>query len=411
MSDKNKKIRNLLSDFFSYHRDELSGKGRNSLEREFQKDPFTEEAAEGYRSLKQQEAMKDITELQNIIKKRTVRRSVFIYYRIAASIAILIAVSAIFFLIVKSNQPKQLAENSIQSPKSLPANNQTASEPVSKEIISKEPTGKAEKKSVRPIVPKSVPEQGRSSGIISEPLLAENRKVDSIPSPNMAPPEIYAADKRLSAPTRAMSKDRSLSLYSIKGKVISSEDNLPVPGVTILIKGAKAGAVTDIEGNFSIAIPDSTRKILVANFIGMESKEFQAKSDEQVEVRLDPSLTSLSEVVVVGYGVSKEEVDSREDDNAIIPPQPSTGKANFNKYIQSNLHRPDSSTAGQRAVVVLNIHVKTDGSIDSISVIRSPGKLFSDEAIRVIKSGPSWKPALENGKAVEDNVRIRIVFR
>jgi TonB family protein len=120
---------------------------------------------------------------------------------------------------------------------------------------------------------------------------------------------------------------------------------------------------------------------------------------------------SLSEVVVVGYGVTREETDDEKADAGLVPPQPSTGKTEFNKYVQNSLHRPDSSTTGQRVVVVLNFLVKTDGSIDSIKIIRSPGKHFSDEAIRVLKTGPTWEPAKENGVAVEHEVRIRIVFR
>jgi len=314
MSDKNKNRRKLLSDIFRYHRNELSGDERNSLEREFQKDPFTEEAGEGYRSISEQEALKDITELQKRVKKKTSGRSGYIIFRIAASIAILIAVSAIFVFIDKGRQPVQLAEIPIQSPKAEAPDDQPAAEPAAKETISSGQSLKKEKKSAK----------------ISEPALAENMKDDSIPSIKVAPTEIYVSDKSLSARARALPKDRS---------------------------------------------------------------------------------ESLSEVVVVGYGVSNDETAAEKGDAGLIPPQPSIGKLKFNKYVQNNLHRPDSSTTGQRLVVVLNFLVKTDGSIDSIRIVRSPGKQFSDEAIRVLRSGPSWKPAQENGKAVEDDVRIRIVFR
>jgi len=93
-----------------------------------------------------------------------------------------------------------------------------------------------------------------------------------------------------------------------------------------------------------------------------------------------------------------------------LPPQPVDGNEAFNKYISENLIRPDSATAGQRVVVVASFKVLSDGTIDSIKIIRSPGKEFSDEAIRLIKSGPSWKPAMRDGIAVEEDVRLRIVF-
>jgi TonB family protein len=87
------------------------------------------------------------------------------------------------------------------------------------------------------------------------------------------------------------------------------------------------------------------------------------------------------------------------------------GRADFDKYIQDNLKRPDMATSGQRVVVVLNFIVDTNGKIDSLKVIRSPGKIFSDEAMRLIREGPVWKPAEQNGKAISDEVRIRIVFK
>jgi TonB family protein len=143
----------------------------------------------------------------------------------------------------------------------------------------------------------------------------------------------------------------------------------------------------------------------------MESKEFKAKRDSQVQVKLDPSISALSEVVVVGYGTKKAESEKEDVSTGYAPPSPVNGKSNFDKYIKENQHRPDTITAGQRAVVVVSFLVRINGNIDSIRIVRSPGKIFSDEAIRLIKSGPPWKSAEDNGKPIEDKVRIRIVFR
>lgn len=398
-------------DFFRYHRGELTGAERNSLEKEFQKDPFADEAAEGYSQLSQQEALKDLAELQKRIKRKTEVRSQFIVYRIAASIAILIAVSSIFMLINKGRQTKQLAENSIHTNKPDTIEIQPVAEPGFTEKKSKIHITKVEKKSDKTDTGVSGTNQGKSSIIIPEPVMTKDQRRDTISTIKITPSETQFEAARLSAPARAMSTDRSLALYSIKGKVISSEDNLPVPGASILIKGTKTAVITDIKGDFSISIPDSAGKTLVANYIGMNSKEFNIKPDTTVEVKLDPSLTALNEVVVVGYGVRNNAQDENETEIAHTHAQPATGKSKFDKYVQENLNRPDSITTGQRAVVVLTFLVKTDGSIDSIRIVRSPGKPFSDEAIRVLKSGPQWKPAQENGTAVEDEVRIRIVFR
>ena len=94
-----------------------------------------------------------------------------------------------------------------------------------------------------------------------------------------------------------------------------------------------------------------------------------------------------------------------------IPPQPVIGKQEFDKYIKENIHRPDSLTTDQTEEVTLSFIVKLDGSLESIRITSSPGKLYSDEAIRLIKSGPAWKPAEKSGKPIEDRVKVKILFR
>jgi TonB family protein len=120
--------------------------------------------------------------------------------------------------------------------------------------------------------------------------------------------------------------------------------------------------------------------------------------------------SELREVVVTGYGAIKDESGKEDIPAGYVPPQPADGKSGFDKYIRENMQRPDTTSSGQR-VVVLNFIVHTDGSVDSIKIIRSPGKQFSDEAIRLLRSGPAWKPAQDNGKIIEDRVRVRIIFK
>jgi hypothetical protein len=129
-----------------------------------------------------------------------------------------------------------------------------------------------------------------------------------------------------------------------------------------------------------------------------------------VQIRLNSSQSALSEVVVVGYSVKKSD-RAEEDISEYVHPQPSTGKSEFDDYVKNNLHRPDTADGGKKMVVVLSFLVRTSGELENFKIIKSPGKAYSDEAIRVIKSGPDWNPATDNGTAVEENVRLRIVFR
>ena len=110
-------------------------------------------------------------------------------------------------------------------------------------------------------------------------------------------------------------------------------------------------------------------------------------------------------------GASKTVSGTETEATGFTPPKPVNGMADFQKYIENNIVRPDGATSGQRVVVVLGFQVDKTGKIDSIKVIRSPGKSFSDEAIRLLREGPAWRPAERDGKPTADDVRVRIVFK
>jgi TonB-linked SusC/RagA family outer membrane protein len=91
----------------------------------------------------------------------------------------------------------------------------------------------------------------------------------------------------------------------VKGRVISSDNKTGSPGVNIVIKGTTSGTVTDTDGNFSIEVP-SAESVLVFSAIGYETKEIIPGTESFLNVTMDPDVTSLSEVVVVGYGVQEK---------------------------------------------------------------------------------------------------------
>jgi TonB family protein len=94
-----------------------------------------------------------------------------------------------------------------------------------------------------------------------------------------------------------------------------------------------------------------------------------------------------------------------------ISAQPLTGSSEFKKYIDDNIIRPPNQSQGEEAVAVVSFVVLTTGTIDSIRVISSPGDEFAKEAIRLIREGPAWKPATDNGFPVNEEVTLRIVFK
>jgi TonB-linked SusC/RagA family outer membrane protein len=87
--------------------------------------------------------------------------------------------------------------------------------------------------------------------------------------------------------------------------VVTNADNEPIPGVTVLIKGTSVGAITDIDGRYTITLPANAKQ-LVFSFIGMQTKEVELVGQSQVNVVLEEETIGLEEVVAIGYGTRKK---------------------------------------------------------------------------------------------------------
>ena len=95
----------------------------------------------------------------------------------------------------------------------------------------------------------------------------------------------------------------ALAQSRVSGKVTSSEDGQPVIGATVKVVGHKnAGAVTDIDGNFTLDVPAGAT--LEISYIGMTSKTVKAAS--KMNIVLENNSKDLDEVVVVGYGSARK---------------------------------------------------------------------------------------------------------
>lgn len=92
---------------------------------------------------------------------------------------------------------------------------------------------------------------------------------------------------------------------TVSGKVTASEDNLPIPGVSVVLKGSKTGTNTDVDGVFKISIPDDNA-VLVFSAVGFVTQEIPVGTKSVIDIALSSDLKTLTEVVVVGYGTQKK---------------------------------------------------------------------------------------------------------
>lgn len=87
---------------------------------------------------------------------------------------------------------------------------------------------------------------------------------------------------------------------------VTDESGQALPGVNVQIKNTTSGAVTDIQGNYTISAPADG--IIVFSFIGYKTIELPVSGRATIDVQLEVDVTALSEVVVIGYGVQKKSV-------------------------------------------------------------------------------------------------------
>ena len=90
---------------------------------------------------------------------------------------------------------------------------------------------------------------------------------------------------------------------SLKG-IVTDTNGEPVIGANIIEKGTTNGVISDIEGNFSMDVPEGST--LEISYIGYRPKEIKVGSKETVAVTLEEDTQSLEEIVVVGYGTQKK---------------------------------------------------------------------------------------------------------
>jgi len=93
---------------------------------------------------------------------------------------------------------------------------------------------------------------------------------------------------------------------SVSGRVTDAADGQGVPGANVVVKGTTTGAITDMEGNYSITVPGADA-VLVFSYIGYHDQEIVVSNQTSIEVALAEDVQALDEVVVIGYGTVKKD--------------------------------------------------------------------------------------------------------
>jgi len=92
---------------------------------------------------------------------------------------------------------------------------------------------------------------------------------------------------------------------TVTGTITDAETGISIPGVNVLIEGTTTGTVTDMAGKYTIDVPEEN-VTLVFSFIGYQTQYIALAGRKKVDIRMVPSVGTLSEVVVIGYGTQRK---------------------------------------------------------------------------------------------------------
>lgn len=154
-----------------------------------------------------------------------------------------------------------------------------------------------------------------------------------------------------------------LKELAVVSGTVRDETGIPLPGASILVKGTTNGTITDLDGKFSLDVPNDA--ILVVSYLGYSAKEVSVSGQSTLTIQLVPEDSQLNEIVVVGYGTQK-----RSDVTGAIG---SVKSENFNKGMISN---PVDLLQGKVAGVNITSNSGEPGANQNV-IIRGIGSLRS----------------------------------
>jgi len=169
---------------------------------------------------------------------------------------------------------------------------------------------------------------------------------------------------------------------TITGKV-TDEKGEALIGVNIIVRETNKGTTTNVDGKYTLSVPGSSSKIIYT-FVSYESREVTVGNQSIINVSLNPDAKSLSEVIVVGYGVQKKATVS----GSVV----SVKGSDLQKSPSVNL---SNSLAGRMAGVVAVNRSGEPGSDGSTIRIRGANTLNNNDALIVIDGIPNRSGGLD----------------
>ncbi|HYQ59225.1 MAG TPA: TonB-dependent receptor plug domain-containing protein, partial [Draconibacterium sp.] len=179
----------------------------------------------------------------------------------------------------------------------------------------------------------------------------------------------------------------------ISGTVTSSEDGMPIPGVSVVVKGTTIGTTTNMDGTFELTVP--VNEVLIFSFIGMQSKEVQITDATVYNTVLETESIGVGEVVVTAMGI-------RRDKKAL-----GYSVSEFNADDFGNVGNDDATKALQGKVAGVSISAGSGAPGASTRVIvRGLSSITGSNQPLYVVDGVPINNSYSSGNATENSMNV-----
>ena len=173
---------------------------------------------------------------------------------------------------------------------------------------------------------------------------------------------------------------------TITGTVTDSEDGQPIPGVSIVVKGTTKGTITDINGKYSLSVPQDA-STLIFSFVGMESQEVEIQGRTVINISMKQENLGLDEVIVTGY--------VKKSKNSLTG---STVQVSGDELKNVPVTSVDQTLQGKVAGLVISTSSGTPGAVQDIR-IRGAGSLSANNDPLIVIDGVPVINSNESGSS------------
>lgn len=421
---ENKPTYQIVQNFRQWLKGDARAKDQQALEKIANEDAFLADAMEGFREFPEGQHEEKLAAIREKLHQRTQRKRGIFYLRIAAAVAMLIIAGGIFWTVNKNEnltgtkmayepaienkeevaektdistkkelltEDTPLVEKKIKTPKEIqtsipvhPAKSTSKDRVVANKKMSVDKNKEfSVADGIRPIEPPIF--SPKDEEILEDDDVVEIENAEAVSAVEVTVPGFSMDELDAELQTDSISITIPEEQKYIVG-TIRTKNEEPLIGVTIVVSGTELGTVTDFDGQFKLEWAENI-DALEFSYTGYENTVKTISGPGELDITLNESDITLSEVTVTALGINKRKNASKGTTFTASPPY-----KKFDRYFRRNKVLPlDQNGEKIKGQVYLRFIVQANGEVSSIEVLQSAHKALEAEAIRLLNTGPNWK--------------------